>query len=172
MRDLWHFCAISDPPRSPRDQFRWVQMALTYHPECIPPRPDQDIWSHRSHLWPEMPILWHFRAVYGHKIGIKGQMVMSTNWISTPPDPTYEIKLLVSLNKNFFIFPLHLSMDKHTVHASLVHYFLVLGAIYFWCCVFGAMHCQLYRAGLLPQWRIYFMYNYRANVDLEAQVEL
>ena len=42
-------------------------------------------------------------------------------------------------------------------NASLVHCFLVLGAIYFWCCVFGAMHCQLYRAGLLPQWRIYFM---------------
>ena len=33
--------------------------------------------------------------------------------------------------------------------------FLVLGAIHFWCCIFGAMHCQLYRAGLLPQWRIY-----------------
>ena len=43
-------------------------------------------------------------------------------------------------------------------NASLVHCFLVLGAIYFWCCVFGAMHCQLYRAGLLPQWRIYFIY--------------
>ena len=42
-------------------------------------------------------------------------------------------------------------------NASLVHCFLVLGAIYFWCCVFGAMHCQLYRAGLLPQWRIYFI---------------
>ena len=28
-------------------------------------------------------------------------------------------------------------------NASLVHCFLVLGAIYFWCCVFGAMHCQL-----------------------------
>ena len=42
-------------------------------------------------------------------------------------------------------------------NASLVHCFLVLGAIYFWCCVFGAMHCQLYRAGLLPQWRIYFL---------------
>ena len=36
-------------------------------------------------------------------------------------------------------------------NASLVHCFLVLGAIYFWCCVFGAMHCKLYRAGLLPQ---------------------
>ena len=42
-------------------------------------------------------------------------------------------------------------------NASLVHCFLVLGATYFWCCVFGDMHCQLYRAGLLPQWRIYFM---------------
>ena len=50
--------------------------------------------------------------------------------------------------------------------------FLGLGCNIFLCCVFGAMHCQLYRAGLLPQWRIYFMYNYRANVDLEAQVEL
>ena len=39
-------------------------------------------------------------------------------------------------------------------NASLVHCFLVLGAIYFWCCVFGAMHCQLYRAGLLPQRRM------------------
>ena len=136
-------------------------VASTDHTGCIPPRSNQ--YSLRSsHFEPpepliEMPVLWHFRAVYGHKIGIKGQMVMSTNWISTPPDPTYEIKLLVSLNKNFFIFPLHLSMDKHTVHASLVHYFLVLGAIYFWCCVFGAMHCQLYRAGLLLQWRIYFI---------------
>ena len=26
-----------------------------------------------------------------------------------------------------------------------------------WCCVFGAMHCQLHRAGLLPQWHIYFI---------------
>ena len=34
---------------------------------------------------------------------------------------------------------------------------MVLGAIYFWCCVFGAMHCQLYRAGLLLQWLIYFI---------------
>ena len=42
-------------------------------------------------------------------------------------------------------------------NASLVHCFLVLGAIYFWWCVFGSMHCQLYRAGLLPQWRIYFI---------------
>ena len=42
-------------------------------------------------------------------------------------------------------------------NASLVHCFLVLGAIIFWCCVFGAMHCQLYRAVLLPQWRIYFI---------------
>ena len=42
-------------------------------------------------------------------------------------------------------------------NASLVHCFLVLGAIYFWCCVFGAMHCQLYRSGLLPQWHIFFM---------------
>ena len=42
-------------------------------------------------------------------------------------------------------------------NASLVHCFLVLGAIYFWCCIFGAMHCQLYPAGLLPQWRIYFI---------------
>ena len=50
-------------------------------------------------------------------------------------------------------------------NASLVHCFLVLGAIYFWCCVFGAMHCQLYRAGLLPQWRIYFMvFNSTANL--------
>ena len=43
-------------------------------------------------------------------------------------------------------------------NASLVHCFLVLDhAIYFWCCVFGAMHCQLYRSGLLPQWRIYLI---------------
>ena len=42
-------------------------------------------------------------------------------------------------------------------NAFLVHCFLVFGAIYFWCCVFGAMYCQLHRAGLLPQWRIYFM---------------
>ena len=46
-------------------------------------------------------------------------------------------------------------------NASLVHCFLVLGAIYFWCCVFGAMQCQLYRAGLLPQWRIFFMYTFK-----------
>ena len=62
---------------------------------------DPAIWSHRSHLWPEMPILWHFRAVYGHKIGIKGQMLMSPKWISTPPDPTDNLQPLVSLNKNF-----------------------------------------------------------------------
>ena len=42
-------------------------------------------------------------------------------------------------------------------NASLVHCSLVLGAIFFWCCIFGAMHCQLYPAGLLPQWRIYFI---------------
>ena len=42
-------------------------------------------------------------------------------------------------------------------NVSLMHCFLVLGAIYFWCCVFGVMHCQLYRAGLLPQWRICFI---------------
>ena len=42
-------------------------------------------------------------------------------------------------------------------NASLVHCSLVLGAIFFWCCIFGAMHCQLYRAGLLPQWHIYFI---------------
>ena len=42
-------------------------------------------------------------------------------------------------------------------NASLAHCFLALGAIYFWCCIFGAMHCQLYRAGLLPQWRICFI---------------
>ena len=48
-------------------------------------------------------------------------------------------------------------------NASLVHCFLVLGAIYFWCCIFGAMHCQLYRAGLLPQWRIYFMISSSQN---------
>ena len=35
--------------------------------------------------------------------------------------------------------------------------FLGLGCNIFLCCVFGAMHCQLYRAGLLPQWRIYFI---------------
>ena len=39
-------------------------------------------------------------------------------------------------------------------NAFLVHCFCVLGVIYYWCCVFGAIHCQLYRAGLLPQWRI------------------
>ena len=44
-------------------------------------------------------------------------------------------------------------------NASLVHCFLALRAIYFWCCVFGAMHCQLHRAGLLPQWRSYFIFN-------------
>ena len=153
MRDLWHFCAISDPPRGPRDQFRWVQVAPTYHPECIPPRSDQDPLrschlGHRSHLWPEMPILWHFRAVYGHKIGIKGQMVMSTNWISTPPDPTYEIKLLVSLNMNFFIFPLHLSMDKHTVHCIFGALFLGLGCNIFlvlrlWCYALSAISRRL-----------------------------
>ena len=44
-------------------------------------------------------------------------------------------------------------------NASLVHCFLVLGAIYFWCCFFGAMqmHCRPYHAGLLPHWSIYFM---------------
>ena len=36
----------------------------------------------------------------------------------------------------------------------------LIGAIYFWCCVFGARHCQLYRAGLLPQWRIYYLVFY------------
>ena len=42
-------------------------------------------------------------------------------------------------------------------NASLVHCFLVLGAIYFWCCVFCAMHCQLHHTVLLPQWHIYFI---------------
>ena len=54
-------------------------------------------------------------------------------------------------------------------NASLVHCFLVLGAIYFWCCVFGAMHCQLHRTGLLPQWRIYFIifiYSSNRNITL------
>ena len=38
----------------------------------------------------------------------------------------------------------------------------IFGALFlgFGCCVFGAMHCQLYRAGLLPQWRIYFIFKY------------
>ena len=44
------------------------------------------------------------------------------------------------------------------MRSHLEHCFLVLGAIFFWCCVFGAMHCQLYCAGLLLQWRIYFIY--------------
>ena len=43
-------------------------------------------------------------------------------------------------------------------NASLVHCFLVLGAIYFWCCIFDAMHCQLHCSALLPQWRIYFIW--------------
>ena len=34
-------------------------------------------------------------------------------------------------------------------NASFSALFLGQGAIYFCCCVFGAMHCQLYRAGLL-----------------------
>ena len=38
--------------------------------------------------------------------------------------------------------------------------FLGLGCNIFWCCIFGAMHCQLYCTGLLPQWRIYFMLDY------------
>ena len=44
------------------------------------------------------------------------------------------------------------------MRSHLEHCFLVLGAIYFWRCVSGAMHCQLYCAGLLLQWRIYFIY--------------
>ena len=36
--------------------------------------------------------------------------------------------------------------------------FLGLGCNIFLCCVFGAMHCQLHRAGLLPQWHIFFIY--------------
>ena len=51
-------------------------------------------------------------------------------------------------------------------NAFLVHCFFVLGAVYFWCCVFGTMACQLHRAGLLPQWRIYFIGYFQIR-DLE-----
>ena len=51
------------------------------------------IWSH---ICPEMTVLWHFGALYGHKNGPKGEILMATNWISTQPDPTDEIKSLWS----------------------------------------------------------------------------
>ena len=54
-------------------------------------------------------------------------------------------------------------------NASLVHCFLVLGAIYFWCCIFGAMHCQLDRADLLPQWRIYFINHKKSSPTPNTQ---
>ena len=57
---------------------------------------DPAIWSHQSHLWPEMTVLWHFGALYGHKNGPKGEILMATNWISIQPDPTDEIKSLGS----------------------------------------------------------------------------
>ena len=41
MRVLWHFWDISDPPGGPRGQIRWVQIAPTDHPWCIPPRSNQ-----------------------------------------------------------------------------------------------------------------------------------
>ena len=89
---------------------RYIQNGLfapTDHPGCIPPRSNQDPLrsSHLEPPRPEMPVLWHFRASYGHKIGIKGQILMSTNWISTPPDPTDEMQPLVSLFRIFFVKP-------------------------------------------------------------------
>ena len=35
-------------------------------------------------------------ALYGHKNGPKGEILMATNWISIQPDPTDEIKSLGS----------------------------------------------------------------------------
>ena len=42
-------------------------------------------------------------------------------------------------------------------NASLEHCFWSREQYIFGVASLGSMHCQLYRAGLLPQWRIYFL---------------
>ena len=43
-----------------------------------------------------MTVIWHFGALYGHKDGPKGEILIATNWISTQPDRTDEMKSLGS----------------------------------------------------------------------------
>merc|ERR1712218_445336 len=64
MAFLGHFC----PPWRPPGQLRWVQMAPTDHPGCIPPRSNQDPLR-SSHLEPPEPLRAmnaRFMAFLGH----------------------------------------------------------------------------------------------------------
>ena len=64
MAFLGHFW----PPWRPPGQFRWVQMAPTDHPGCIPPRSNQDPLR-SSHLEPPEPLRAmnaRFMAFLGH----------------------------------------------------------------------------------------------------------
>ena len=52
----------------------------------------------------------------------------------------YVYALLVCYAEASLVVPRWCNSYCALCNASLVHCFLVLGAIYFWCCVFGAMH--------------------------------
>ena len=76
--------AISDPPRGNFGGSKWHQQTIL---DVSHPDPTK---IHGA------PVLWHFGALCGHKIGPKGEILMASNWISTQPDPTDEIKSLWS----------------------------------------------------------------------------
>ena len=69
----WSVCAIwthRNCPRRPpgRSEIWWVPMAPTEHPGCIPPRSTEiQSFGATANLWPEMPVLWHFRAISDNK---------------------------------------------------------------------------------------------------------
>ena len=64
--------------------FRMGLKGQTHQPGCIPPRSNLDppIWGLQGTFWLDLPHLWLFGAVFGHKNGQKGQKFMGSTWIS------------------------------------------------------------------------------------------
>ena len=54
---------------------KWHQQIIldVFHQDRTKIHCDPVIWSYRSHLWPEMPVLWHFRAISDTPGGPTGQ---------------------------------------------------------------------------------------------------
>ena len=84
----------------------------------------QPIWSHQGGLWPDIPHLWHFEAVFGHKNSPKDKKKVGSSWISIYLNHRDHLKPLVHFINTLFLDPPPLSTlwtmnIKKAFHTSL-----------------------------------------------------
>ena len=104
LRPIW---GILEPPYG---NFRSEKWFLHIGPDvsCWDPtliHAVQPIWSHQGGLWPDIPHLWHFEAVFGHKNSPKDKKKVGSSWISIYLNHRDHLRPLVHFINTLFLDP-------------------------------------------------------------------